>query len=83
LNDTLFTSLHHVREALAIWMEDYNILRTHSSLGNLPPVTCATLSARRMQRDGALRYVEGSAPRPVASPSRQSSNETRTLLIGG
>jgi hypothetical protein len=35
------------------------------------------------QRGKALRYTEGSAPRPVASPSVLGSNENRTLLIGG
>ena len=40
-------------------------------------------SAPGMQRDGALRYAEGSAPRPVASPSHQGSNEPGTLLIAG
>src|SRR3954471_17430433 len=75
LNETLFTSLGHVREALAIWKEDYNTVRPHSALGNLPPASYAKLSAPAKQRDGALRYVEGSAPRPVASPSHQGSNE--------
>lgn len=83
LNETLFTSLNHVREALVIWMEDYNTIRPHSSLGNLPPADYAKLSAPEMQRDGALRYTPGFAPRPVASPSHQGSNEARTLLIGG
>jgi putative transposase len=83
LNETLFTSLKHVREALATWMEDYNTVRPHSSLGNLPPADYAKRSAPDMQRDGALRYVEGFAPRPVASPSQQGSNQPGTLLIGG
>ena len=83
LNETLFTSLSHVREALAIWREDYNTVRPHSALGNLPPAIYAKLSAPVKQRDGALRYVEGSAPRPVASPSHQRSNDARTLPIGG
>ena len=83
LNETLFASLAHVREALAIWKDDYNTVRPHSALGNLPPAIYAKNSAPGMQRDGALRYVEGSAPRPVAPPSQQSSNEARTLLIGG
>jgi len=43
----------------------------------------AKLSAPAMQRDGTLRYTEGSAPRPVASPSHQGLNDERTLLIGG
>jgi putative transposase len=83
LNETLFTSLSHVREVLATWKEDYNTVRPHSALGNLPPATYANRSAPATQRDGALRYTEGSAPRPVASPSHQGSNEARTLLIGG
>ena len=83
LNETLFTSLNHAREALAIWMEDYNSVRPHSSLGNLPPAAYAKLSVSEMQRDGALLYIEGFAPRPVASPSHQGSNEARTLLITG
>jgi putative transposase len=83
LNETLFTSLSHVREVLATWKEDYNTVRPHSALGNLPPATYANRSAPAKQRDGALRYTEGSAPRPVASPSHQRSNEARTLPIGG
>ena len=78
LNETLFASLAHVREALAIWKDDYNTVRPHSALGNLPPAVYAKISAPGMQRDGALRYVEGSAPRPVAPPSQQGSNEART-----
>jgi putative transposase len=83
LNETLFASLSHVREALANWMEDYNTVRPHSALGNLPPAAYAKISAPGMQRDGALPLCGGSAPRPVASPSHQGSNEARTLLIGG
>jgi putative transposase len=83
LNETLFTSLSHAREALSIWKEDYNTVRPHSALANMPPVTYAKLSAPDMQRDGALRYTSGSAPHPVASPSQQGSNQPGTLLIAG
>jgi putative transposase len=83
LNETLFASLAHVREVLAIWKDDYNTVRPHSALNNLPPAVYAKISAPRMQWDGALRYVEGSAPRPVAPPSQQGSNEARTLLSSG
>jgi putative transposase len=79
LNETLFTSLAHVRDALAIWKDDSNTIRPHSALGNLPPAIYAKISAPAMQRDGTLRYLEGSAPHPV----HQGSNEVRTLLIGG
>ncbi len=83
LNETLFTSLAHVREALAIWKEDYNTVRPHSGLGHLTPSIYAELSASGTQRDGALRHVEGFAPRPVASPSQQGSNQPGTLPVAG
>ena len=38
LNETLFTCLPHVRQALANWRHDYNHVRPHSSLGGLSPV---------------------------------------------
>ena len=83
LNETLFISLDHVRQALAIWKHDYNTVRQHSAIGNLPPAVYATLSAPAMQRDGTLRMLKGSAPRPVAPPSRSGSNSNETLLIPG
>jgi putative transposase len=83
LNETLFTCLAHAREVLAIWKDDYNTVRPHSGLGDLAPSIYAGLSAPKMQRDGTLRYTEGSAPRPVASPSHQGLNQPETLLIAG
>jgi putative transposase len=83
LNETLFASLAHAREAMSLWREDYNTVRPHSRLGNLPPAVFAQFSAPGMQRDGALRTMEGSAPRPVASPSHQGSNQPGTLPIAG
>jgi putative transposase len=83
LNETLFTSLAHVREALMVWKNDYNLVRPHSAIGNLAPSIYAELSASGTQRVGALRYTEGSAPRPVAPPSHQGSNVARTLSIPG
>ena len=69
LNETLFGSLSHAREALAIWRNDYNTVRPHSALDNLPPAAYAEITAPGMQRDGALALCGTSAPRPVASPS--------------
>jgi hypothetical protein len=58
--------------ALAIWKDDYNTVRPHSALSNLPPAVFAKLSVPGMQRDGALRYVEGFAPPPrcTTEPTR-------------
>ena len=83
LNETLFSSLEHARELLAEWQDDYNTVRPHSGIGNLPPSTYARLTASDMQQDGTLRCVEGSAPRPVASPSHTGSNDQRILPIAG
>jgi putative transposase len=83
LNETLFSSLAHAREVLSFWKNDYNTVRPHSGLGNLTPVAYANRSAPDTQRDGTLRYVGGSAPRPIASPSQMGSNQPGTLLIAG
>jgi putative transposase len=83
LNETLFTSLAHAREALAVWKLDYNTVRPHSGLGNLPPTDYAKLSAPKMQREGALRSIGGFAPLPVAPPSPMGSNDERTLPSPG
>jgi putative transposase len=56
LNEELFDSLHDARRKLARWRYDYNHVRPHSALGNLPPA-----QARR-----ALELVEGSAPGALA-----------------
>ena len=83
LNETLFRSLDHAREALSDWMIDYNTVRPHSAIGNVPPVTYANLSDPAKQRDGSLELLRGSAPRPVASPSLIGSNEERALYPTG
>jgi putative transposase len=83
LNETLFTSLAHARAALDAWKHDYNTVRPHSGLGNLPPAVYAKLSDPAKQRDGTLRSLGGFAPRPVAPPSQTGSNDERTLLIAG
>jgi putative transposase len=56
LNEELFDSLPDARWKLARWRYDYNNIRPHSALGNLPPA-----QARR-----ALELVEGSAPGALA-----------------
>ena len=83
LNETVFTALAQAHKALAIWMEDYNTVRPHSGLGNLPPAAHAKFSVHGMPWDGTLHYTAGSAPHPIASSSHQGSNDTRILLTGG
>ena len=44
LNETIFFSLNHARKALADWKDDYNLVRPHSAIGNIPPFDCASLN---------------------------------------
>jgi len=81
LNETLFSSLDHIRELLKEW-QDYNTVRPHSGIGNLPPSTYAMLTASDMHGDGTLRCFELRG-RPVASPSHTGSNSQRVLPIAG
>jgi len=39
LNETLFVSLDHARDATAWWVADYSSCRPHSALGYMPPST--------------------------------------------
>lgn len=59
LNEEIFDSLSDARRKLAWWRHDYNHVRPHSALGNVPPA-----QARR-----ALELDEGSAPGALAPPA--------------
>jgi putative transposase len=83
LNETLFTSLAHARTVLAEWQHDYNTIRPHSGIGNVPPAAYANAGVHGMQRDGTLRSLAGFAPRPVAPPSLVGSDSSETLPIPG
>jgi putative transposase len=65
LNETLFASLAHARAALAAWQLDYNTVRPHSSLGNLPPAAYARRSSPASQRGGSLRAIGATRPAPL------------------
>jgi hypothetical protein len=54
------------------WQDDYNTVRPHSGIGNLPPSTYARLTASDLQRDGTLHCVGGlRAPyRCITEPHR-------------
>ena len=55
----------HAQATLAARRLDYNTVRPHSSLGNLPPADYAGLSVPASQRDGTLRYSQSGATRLV------------------
>ena len=64
LNETLFTSLAHARQALAAWKHDYNTVRPHSAARQ-----SAAGRIRQNQRlprcNGTRRCATLRAPRPV------------------
>ena len=70
LNETLFTSLAHAREAVAAWADDYNAERPHSALGYATPVAYAT----------GLRL---GAAQAVATVADEGDNTRRSLVATG
>jgi putative transposase len=80
LNETLFRSLRHAREELAIWRRDYNHERPHSSLGYLTP---AQYSATLGDAGRGSALHGSSAPRPLATRQNQGSDHPRTLFMAG
>jgi putative transposase len=73
LNETLFTSLDHARQALCDWKEDYNTVRPHSCLAISRRLSTPTLGNRlprllrsaTPQSNGTGRLSSVGAPRPV------------------
>jgi putative transposase len=83
LNETLFVSLAYARAELEAWRLDYNTVRPHSAIGNVPPAIYANRSDPADATGRVAALTGGSAPRPVAPPSVPRSNNDRTLLIPG
>jgi putative transposase len=75
LNETLFTSLAHVRES-SDDLEERLQSREAAQRNRQSRAIDPCRSAPGTQRVGALRYTQGFAPRPVAPPSRQGSNQS-------
>ena len=70
LNETLFTSLAHAREAVAAWADDYKAERPHSALGYAIPAAYAA----------GLRLA---ATQPVATVANDGDNTRRSLVAAG
>src|SRR5213078_4803766 len=78
LNETLFTSLAHAREVLAIWKDDYNTVRPHSGVGNLAPSIYAGLSAPKNATgwDAALHRGLRAPCRCITEPTLKSTRDS-------
>ena len=81
LNETLFMSLDHARTKIAIWADDFNTGRPHSSLGYATPAAFAA----ELEKQGAasLRIAGGYATQPLASPAHMRNNNDQALIETG
>ena len=73
LNETLFTSIAHAREKIAAWIDDYNVERTHSSLGYATPAAFAA----DLEKQWPARV------QAIASLAPTRDNHERTLILAG
>jgi transposase InsO family protein len=80
LNESLFLGLAHAREAIAVWVADYNTARPHSSLSYQTPAAFAA----QITATGSVTAPEiGSVPDPVAQPAPQGVTMAETLIATG
>jgi putative transposase len=80
LNETLFFSLDHARQAITAWVEDYNTARPHSALAyQTPAAFAAKLTATGLH----AALTDGSAFRPVAQPTQSGIQLPETLKATG
>ena len=80
LNESLFLSLAHARQAIAAWVADYNTARPHSSLSYRTP---AAFAAQITATGSVTALVNGSVPEPVAQPAPQGVTLAETLIAAG
>jgi putative transposase len=83
LNETLFTTLHHVRVELAQWRNDDNHHRPHSRLGWLTPLEFARNTPPVQAMAIGAAYTGGSAPMAIAQPARKGIFKRQSELKTG
>lgn len=80
LNETLFRSLDHAREAIAGWVTDYNHRRPHSALGYDTP---AAYAAQITATGDPLREIERLRAAPVATPAQKRQTKRQAPVPRG
>ena len=80
LNEILFIDLVHARQAIEIWVADYNTARPHSALGYRTPKTYA---AQLTATDPRAAHDESSARRSVAHTAPTGVTSAETLIAAG
>ncbi|PJK12772.1 IS3 family transposase, partial [Lysobacteraceae bacterium NML120232] len=59
LNEQWFTSLQQARQIIALWRQDYNEVRPHSSCGRIPPARFAAQHQAETQPTNAVTFNPG------------------------
>ena len=80
LNETLFRSLDHAREAVARWVADYNQRRPHSALGYETP---AAFAAQIAATGDPLREMERLRASPVATQAQKRQTSRQAPVARG
>ena len=80
--DACSRSLAHAREALAAWKDDYNTVRPHSAIGNMPPAHLRQ-TQRSRRSNGTGRLSCHGAPRPVPLHHRACRAQMRSGSTSG
>ena len=80
LNETLFTSLDHVRAALEEWRRDYNTVRPHSRIGWLTPAVHAAQFGSQWAKP---LPIESSAAWPIAPAVQMQKINRQTQVATG
>ena len=71
LNETLFTSLAQARVVLALWQDDYNRVRPHSSLGGATPIEA--------RQKAIAQALPGHAPEELVTTARHGHQQRKGL----
>ena len=80
LNETLFRSLDHAREAVASWALDYNHRRPHSAIGYVTP---AKFAVSIKATGDPLRETDRLRASPVANPALKRETKRQTPVSNG
>ena len=84
LNKSLFFELDHERTKIAAWVDDYDLRRSESALGNTPPAAYASIliTSAIPRKNGLGSNCRGmTKPWQVEANSKPSNEKTRNLTI--
>jgi putative transposase len=81
LNESLFFGLDHARRLISAWVDDYNTMRPHSSLGYQTPTAFAESLRTAMDHHAAPRT--GSARWSLAPVAPHGVSTAEALIAAG